>query len=245
MFCIGHSHVRCVEEAAQEQGVALNCLNLWTFGRPVLYDGPSPRLDPDLKARLGAPIFSLIGGSAHEILGLIKHPRAFDIILPEAPDLPLEPGAEILPAAAVRQTMESLMSVHLDLLRLLPGGSAGPVFHLESPPPFPDDDVLTEGLAGLMATPFFERFVPAGETPAPSEPSRYQAGGKGLRYKLWRLNSQIVRETCAQSGVIFVPRPPQSVDAEGYLKRELFAFAGHANKDYGAMLLNQMAALGG
>jgi len=42
-------------------------------------------------------IVSVIGGNGHFRLGLVNNSRRHDFVLPEAPDLPLESGAEIIP----------------------------------------------------------------------------------------------------------------------------------------------------
>jgi hypothetical protein len=247
MFLIGHSHLSCVADAALSRGQTLDFVNLWVFGRfgpPVSYADGAAQLNPHIAARLNGPVFSLLGGSAHDVLGLVQHPRPFDIVLPEAPDLPLAENCDILPSQALRLVMEGFMRETLDLLRLLAKTSPAPVFHIESPPPFADSAKLSEVLSELLEKPASAAFIHPGAQPAPGAAGdRYAVSDRHLRYKLWRLNSQMFREACEASGATFVPHPPQSVDAEGYLKPELFAFAGHANETYGAMVLDQINIL--
>jgi hypothetical protein len=247
MFCIGHSHTACIVEAARTRGEDLDFINLWgfgRFGRPVIYEDGVPQLHPMLVERLHGPVFSTLGGSAHDVLGLVQHPRPFDLILPEAPDLPLVPGSDILPGAALRQVMEGMMRETLDLLTALVKTSTEPVYQIESPPPSADGERLSQLLADVLETPVGGAFLHPGSQVTPDADSgRYKVSDKYLRYKLWRLNSQMFRETCEAAGAVFVPHPPQSVDAEGFLKPELLAFAGHANEIYGAMVLEQINAL--
>ena len=83
MFLLGHSHIVQLEGAATAMGLPYASLNLWGFGRPVVYDDGPLRLNPDLARRLDDFVVSVVGGSAHDIIGLAQHPRPFDFILPE------------------------------------------------------------------------------------------------------------------------------------------------------------------
>ena len=217
MFLIGHSHLTCIVEAAQSRGEPVDALNLWGFrriGPPVSYEGGVPHLHPVIVERLRGPVFSTLGGSAHDVLGMVEHPRLFDLILPEAPDLPLMEGADILPSAAVLRIMEGMMRETLDIVTALVKRSPAPVYQIESPPPYPDGEHLSRVLSVLLDTPVGGAFLHPGSDVRPDAASGgYRVSDKYLRYKLWRLNAQ------------------------------LFAFAGHANEIYGAMVLDQIKAL--
>lgn len=228
MFFIGHSHVVALEGAADAMGLRYRSLNLWGFGRPVLYgDGP-PRLDDQLELMLEghALVVSAAGGSAHDMLGLAQHPQPFDLVLPEEPDLPLTSGARIVSHAAVDAAVRGLMEPEqLDLVRLLARPDRR-VVHIEPPPVIGDDARLS---AQLMDMPF----VPPG-SPGPSPP--------WLRYKLWRVHSAIVREACAAAGVVFAPAPAAAMADGRFLRPELYERPCHANAAYGALVLRDIGA---
>ena len=224
MFIVGHSHIAAIEQAAAGLGVSYRSLNLWGFGRPVVYgDGP-PRLEPKLEAMLGPYVISTVGGSAHDMVGLVQHPDPFDFVLPERPELPLIPGAQVLAYDAVRRTVEAMMEgEQLDLVRLLPGNGRR-VLHLESPPPTGDDPRMAEEM-GMLA------FVPKPNLgPSP----------RWLRYKLWRVHSAIVREACKAAGVTFVPCPLAAFVDGDFMRLELYERPCHANRDYGDLVMRQL-----
>ena len=224
MFLLGHSHIVQLEGAATALALSYRSLNLWGFGRPVLYDQPRPRLNPDLACRLDDFVVSAVGGSAHDIIGLAQHPRPFDLVLPERPDLPLIPGAEIVPAHALTEAIRSRMEdEQLDLVRLLvePGRR---VIHVESPPPSAPDARLAEEM-GMM--------------PYAPEP-HLGPSPVWLRHKLWRLHSAIVREACEAAGVEFLPYPEAAVIDGCYLRPELYQRPCHANAAYGELVFGQL-----
>jgi hypothetical protein len=61
-----------------------------------------------------------------------------------------------------------------------------------------------------------------------------------VRYKVWRLHSEIVAGVCADNDIGYVGHPPQAVDAEGFLRPEFSRDGIHANSQYGALQLRQM-----
>ena len=224
MFLLGHSHVVHLEGAATAMGLPYKSLNLWGFGRPVLYDVGSLRLNPDLAQRLDGFVVSVVGGSAHDIIGLAQHPRPFDFVLPEQPDLPLDPHAEIIAADALLETIRLKMEdEQLDLVRLLaaPGRR---VVHVESPPPSAPDARLTEEM-GMM--------------PYAPEP-HLGPSPVWLRYKLWRLHSAIVRQACEAAGVEFLPHPDAALVDGCYLQPQFYQRPCHANAAYGELVFRQL-----
>lgn len=224
MFLLGHSHVVLLEGAARAMGIPYASLNLWGFGRPVIYEQGPPHLNPDLAWRLDDFVVSAVGGSAHDMIGLAQHPRPFDVVLPERPDLPLAPAADILPAEAVREAIRLKMEdEQLDLVRLLaaPGRR---VVHIESPPPSAPDARLTDEM-GMM--------------PYAPEP-HLGPSPVWLRYKLWRLHSSIWREACEAAGIEFLPHPEAALVDGCYLRPELYQRPCHANAGYGELVFRQL-----
>ena len=75
----------------------------------------------------------------------------------------------------------------------------------------------------------FKGTLRRGVTPAP------------IRAKLYRINSDIFRGSCAELGVDFVPPPAEAVDAAGFLKPQYWTRdPTHANHVYGRLLMKQI-----
>ena len=224
MFLLGHSHVVVLEDAATAMKAPYKSLNLWGFGRPVLYDEKSPRLNPALSVMLDDFVVSTVGGSAHDMVGLAQHPRRFDLVLPERPDLPLDDRAEILPAGAVKSAIRANMEdEQLDLIRLLarPGRR---VVHVESPPPSPPGPRLDAEI---------------GQMPYAAQ-SQLGSSSAWLRFKLWRLHSEIVRSACEEVGIEFLAHPKAALVDHCYLNPKFYERPCHANAGFGALVMQQL-----
>lgn len=223
MFCIGNSHLASVLLAAEEAGVSLHPI---VFKESRYFDGLEHgvesihpgQLVKSLTGRdLHGPVCSFIGGTTHLSKVFRLSPRPYDVFVADAPHLPVQRGAEIVPVNAVRNTLARSMHAHLEAIETLIDLIDGQVFHFEPPPPpavawWESTDQLDEGL------PY-------------------------LRYKLWRLNSEVVRELVERRGGTFVRSPPVASDEDGLLRAEYCANSTHANQAYGALVLEQMRPL--
>lgn len=229
LLCIGHSHVACVARAAASTGTPLTALDFWTLPGAIEQVGGAPRLSGALRQQLqehAGPVFSMIGGAAYGVLGMLVHPRRFDVVLPTQPELPLDPDAEILPAQALRQVLASLMSDYLALMTDLRRACAGVLFHLEPPPPYADATRMQADIPWDMYPGMCHEISPA-----------------PLRYKLWAMHSQILQEWCAANRVVFVRCPAAALDEEGFLHESCYGDGAHANESYGRLVLRQMRQL--
>ncbi len=223
LVVIGHSHTENVTAAAASAGVALDVLNFWHLPEPFETEGDKLRLKPALRARLLAPVFSLIGGAVHQDVGLVVHPRPFDFIWPGNPDLPVTEGAEIIPFDAVQAAMLDRTQHFRDIMSAVRAATDGPVFQMESPPTYENEE-LPHDDAGFFH--FFGK--DAAFSPA------------WLRYKLWRVHSAIIAAHCDAEGITFIPHPPESVTPAGFLREAFHGTPAHANQAYGALVLAQM-----
>jgi len=225
-LCLGHSHSASLQLAAEAAGTPLEVLNFWNLPFGVVTVDGHARLAPELRARLRAPLFSLIGGQVHHDIGLVEHARPFDLILPEHPDWPVQPGAEIIPADAVRAEIRARMTPYLELMDDARAAIDGPMYQLQSPPISTLDAVPTDD-PGFVA--FF------GPDCRMSSP--------WLRRKLFTIHSDLVQAHCAQAGITFLPCPAAAFDADGFLRPGLNGTPGHASPAYGALQLRQILAL--
>lgn len=229
ILCIGHSHVASVAQAAAALGVPFKALNFWDMPGAITPENGVPRLSPQLERQLRehpGSVFSMIGGGAHGVLGVLVHPRRFDFVLPEQPLLPLDPAAEILPALAVRRVLESLMADYLALMLQVRQLCVGPMFHVEPPPPYADAARMHADMPWGMFPGMCHEISPA-----------------HFRYKLWRMHSRIVEDWCLAASVTFMACPAASVDAAGFLLDQYYGDGAHASDRYGELVLTQMRAL--
>src|SRR4029078_4023590 len=62
-----------------------------------------------------------------------------------------------------------------------------------------------------------------------------------VRAKLWRLEMDAIRTVVAKWGIGFVPVPLDSLDADGFLRRDFYGQdVTHANSDYGRLVLRDL-----
>jgi hypothetical protein len=226
LLCIGHSHVACVARAAQAAAYPLRALNFWELPGAIRQDGGEPRFDAAIERQLrehDGPVFSMIGGAAHVVLGLLVHPRRFDFVLPAEPALSLDPAAELIPSLAMQRILESQMSEYLALMSLVRGLCTGRMFHVEPPPPCADAERMQAEVPWEMFPDRCREISPA-----------------SLRYKLWRLHSQILSGWCADAGLDLLPAPSGTMDADGFMREPYYGDGVHANESYGALVLEQM-----
>jgi hypothetical protein len=177
----------------------------------------------DQIARHQPRVASVIGGNVHNVLALMRHPRPFDFLLSEEGPPP-DAGAEIVPGALVRAALEERLRPDFARLRLL-HGVAGPFIHIESPPPVRDEDFIL-----ARAESWFRDRAPEGLAVA----------GPGLRWRMWRLVSRMMREAVEALGGRFMPVPEAVFDAEGFLRIDLAADPTHGNEAYGGALIEKL-----
>lgn len=224
IVCIGHSHVDSVAAAAEADGIPLDAINFW-HTLPFCADG-SVELTPEVCARLIAPVFSFVGGAVHHDVGLFVHARPYDFILPEQQDLPISEGAELLPYDAVYASMQARTRPNFKTMAAIRAATRGSMFHLESPPIY-ENEVAPTSIPAWM--PHLKEYAPISPV--------------WLRYKLWKLHSAIVRAYCQENDIVFIPHPPEAVDARGLLTAEFYGVPAHANREYGALVLRQIQQL--
>jgi hypothetical protein len=233
ILAVGTSHLAAVEGAARRNGAAprvafAQLRDARYRGALVRADDGTPglswRLAEDLAERSRELIVSLIGGNKHNILGLLNHPRPFDFVLPDEPDLPFTPGAECVPFELVAESLAKRAANELDLLRTIRSATKVRMVHMESPPPNPSVEHIRRH-PGV----FKDRIDELGVAPA------------HLRYKLWRVHSSVVRAACAAAGIGFVPAPREAMDAQSMLCEAAWADdPTHGSAWYGALVLKQI-----
>ncbi len=225
IVCIGHSHSEVVKAAAEAAGAAVEVYNFWGVKDALVTEDGVVRLAPWLAARMRAPVFSLVGGAVHHDIGMLEHPRPYDLVLPERPGLPFAEGAEMVPYGAVRANILERLQPYFAIMDAVRDVVRGPVFQLQSPPIYAQDAVPDDD-------PGWNSYHGPGRRMSPA----------WLRWKLWWVQSELIAGHCRKRGIEFVPAPAEALDAEGFLRPGLQGTPGHANAAYGAMLLKQLAS---
>lgn len=192
----------------------------------------APALAEEIAARIARRrplVVSAIGGNAHNMLALIRHPRPFDFRLDDAIDAaapPIDRDVEPIPLALVTAALARGLArdrLRLRLLsELLSGLGAGPLVHLHSPPPVADDRWIAARAEDWFAT---RGLATAGVAPAP------------LRHRMWRLASRLIAETVTALGGQVQPTPAAALDAAGYLRANFAGDATHGNAAYGEAVI--------
>jgi hypothetical protein len=236
ILAVGASHLVALEEASRRRNggaprVAFAQLRAARYrgalersadGTPSL----GWRLAEDVTEPARELIVSLVGGNKHNIFGLLNHPRPFDFILPDEPDLPFTTGAESVPFDLVAESLARRAANDLDLLRTIRKATKAAVIHMESPPPNPSVEHIRRH-PGV----FKDRIDALGVAPA------------HLRYKLWRVHSHVVRAVCSEAGIVFVPAPREAQDTQSMMLEPAWADdPTHGNAWYGALVLEQVLA---
>lgn len=233
VLIIGHSHIGCLMRAHAERGGRIDGLSI-EFA-PIGADYYKPNLDaqgalhPQIARVIAAPRFDLIvscvAGNAHYSLGLINNPRRFDFVLPLAPDMPLQEGAEIIPYGLIRKHLLDMAHETIPVLPALHKAARAPMAHLGSPPPTPPENVKRNP----------GHFAPLVRNLGLSRPERI--------WRFWRLQAQIMQEICAERSIPYLPAPASMVDADGFLARPGWSDdPTHAGPAYGHAVLDQLSA---
>lgn len=243
LLVIGHSHLDAVRAAAERHasayaaaGLALRFIQL---REPRFVDDAS-RDDDDIGQALLAEVarqadgcdasLLMVGGNAHNGLGLFEHPEPFDFVPDDDPDGPLDPSRTLIPApllaAHFRQNEPYARPARqrARLLTLLPPARG----QTDSPPPIAD----TATVQALLP-----------DAHRRSARALHGLSPAHLRLKVWRLHGAVLREDCAKLGLRALPAPAGTQDTQGGLAT---AFHGrdaiHANADYGHRVLEEALA---
>lgn len=174
------------------------------------------------------------GGNQHNQWFLFAPRPLFDFVLASRPDLPLHPGAEIVPEAMLRELFWPSVAILSAMLGELCRQDGSPVFILGTPPPKRDEGTIK----GYLVT----------------EPKLLAlAGEKGyslddvavtpaiVRLKLWCVVQELMAELASANRASFVEVPPETQDELGFLRPEFGApDATHANPLYGRLMLDRL-----
>ncbi|MBY0239729.1 MAG: hypothetical protein K2X55_10495 [Burkholderiaceae bacterium] len=223
ILVVGHSHMNALISApsVDEQ---FHFISFHASRHGVYDERPVSDFQEFNNDDYSAVVF-LLRGNRHVELGLVRHPTApFDFILPHRPDLPVDGSSRLLPAGLVEQMLRRRISDEFEFFsQMRQFFSEKNCYRVESPPPLPN---------------FYVEQYPAGFK------DLIEAHGvapESFRYKLWRMNSRLVRQHCMSIGATFIEAPGCSMDGQGFLLPEYWREdPAHANSLYGDLVLNQI-----
>ena len=234
-IALGHSHIVAFAKAAYEyqasdvsevRQIDARFVYLYDEAYVPVVGGAPAALNPRLCALLNESTWNFVvlvcGGNEHNVLGIVKNKRPFDFVLSSEPDLPLQPGHELVPEALIREVLKSHMSEPLAVLRAVRTATRLPILELEPPPPLPNHRVLAYPSEFVRARLLRKNIAP-----------------ELIRYKLWRLESEIYRRLCEDIGIAYLRSPQRMIGENGMLAEEGWgADATHANSRYGREVLD-------
>lgn len=219
---VGMSHTIAVS-AALEGAVAnrVNVVN--TRLDNELYAQSLKSQTSEMSDFMGAKhVFSMFGGNFHNIFGLIENPQRFDFVYPGIPEIDTEKRT-LVHYDMIRDYFVQNMGQMLRGIALLRSKTGFPIYHICSPPPAFGEERIR------MNPKSFGEHLHLGISPA------------YLRMKFYRLHTDIVKAHCETIGVNFIDVPARAIDKDGFLLPDYCQNdPTHANKAYGALVLQQV-----
>lgn len=193
--------------------------------------GNLPREDAKIIAASLTPsdaVVLTIAGTLHNIFGLLRHERPFDLLDPEEKDGTILNETMLVPANVLWDLFHTKAGNN-QLIKDLREAAYCPVYHLSTPPPKEDNQYIEARVVRYR-----ERQV-----------SEVGINSSCTRLKLWKLEMRVLEQLCIEWGMLLLPPPAGSQTAEGYLKHEFYADdATHANAAYGELVLKQLENIG-
>lgn len=169
-------------------------------------------------------VFCCLGGTEHNLLGLIESPEPFDFLL--HPDDTIKPGRKPVPHGLVKSALLSRMRTALARMSEVRAQYNCPFTCVAPPPPFAEID----DKANLPRA--FIPHLEKGIAPA------------SLRRKLYELQITLMKAHCRSESIAFMPAPRKARDSDGYLLRQCWdSDPTHGNARYGAAVIRQMKGL--
>ena len=167
-------------------------------------------------------LVSMLQGEQAILAGLVKPERPFEFYLPDESEA-YGDSIEVMPFDMIFECCKEQYSVFSPFLAKLQSSISSPVFALSFPPPIDDPDFILANLHYSL--------------------EREQLASASWRYRIWKVHALVLQSIYEESGIPLIPPPPDSFDDNGYLRREFWQDAVHANVQYGHSLLQQLKNL--
>jgi hypothetical protein len=159
-------------------------------------------------------------GMNYAAFSLIKHPIEFDFF----PVVGVDEGAAIIPRRMIDEAL-SKRSTKWRTFHSLARKTRAKVVFICTPPPKAENEFIRQRAARSLAL--------DGESIA----------SPALRLKLWRAEAELVRKLAEEYGAVFLDPPVETMTPDGFLRREYYEDATHANAAYGSLVLDQLQGM--
>lgn len=218
VLLVGNSHVSALEWAFkkhfQDSSFTMDFLRLHEsiFLPNVVEEDGRSQLNVNIRQKIKNEIqpdliVSCVGGNFHNTAGLLNHNVPFDFVLKDSPVEVIKENRMILPYELIRRIFELHIRPNiLDIINLLNEYSKYPIVHIESPPPIAQEEHILKYPGGWK-----------------DKVAQYGVAPPSIRYKLWRLHSNIIEDFCREKGFVFCPISPTTTDEDGFMRAEFMS----------------------
>jgi hypothetical protein len=238
----GHSHIVALATGAY----ALEAEGFRLGDEPIagrfhyLYDDPfepafasvdgATRLNPAIRDILAGDdhefVIACLGGNEHNVLSIARTDPKYDYISGREPEASLDPEAQFVPEALIRETLRGWMSPSITLLSLLKDATRRPLIVAAPPPPLPQ--------ARVRAVPkeFFNSIF-----------DRRRLNDDRIRRKMWLTQLSLISDLCRERELAFIEPPQEVFGDDGLLGPEFWGQdASHGNEEYGRRMIGHIFA---
>lgn len=232
---IGQSHCNAIAEALAGDPRGASEISVHRIGDPDFGANGEPftfGAGIPMVAALspGTPVFLSMLGGYHNVLGLLQSGQRYDFLL-NSDDRAEPPPTARVPHRALATAFEDVFGKTTKILKMKSVSKAR-VYLLSTPPPKQSNEFIMSRLLAQKKTVYRGRsFAEIGvERPE-------------IRLKLWQLEADLLGSWAKRGGMHFVPAPAEAFDENGFLGREFYNDATHANAQYGALVVKQIEAI--
>lgn len=231
---LGHSHLVALQEAcgarAEPDGFTFVQLRNDTVMPNFRIENDHVTLHESIREAVCNPqtdmVVSVAEGNLHSKLFVVDEGN-FDFCCSAAPDLPLTPGAQILPETVLREILERQLSRWFRFLKAIREQSGKPVVHYAPPPPVRDSSFIFNR-AGVFAR---------------QAKGELKIASPEKRLKGYLLYCDIVKRFCEDIAIRYEAPPGEAIDEDGYLVPHAWKDATHGNPWFGEIMLTAIEQL--
>lgn len=227
VLIVGHSHVRCMEAALEQGGPAgdVAVVNIWKIPKFSALNNKELAYAVFKKSAKAAPdaICLCLGGSYHNILGLIENPVPFSVGEDSRGAAPEQsPERHFIPYGLAKAMFRERFS-QMPYAEIFDAFPSAQRYCINPPPPGSDWKKLKRN-PGI-----FRDKLKLG--PAP----------ESLRLQLYHVQTEVFREIAEHHGARFIEPGPRIFDQSGFLAADYYSDdVTHGNATYGNVMLEKI-----
>lgn len=226
---IGNSHTASMTNALRDN--ENQSIDIYWLKNNKPPDRGNIELDDAIKLikALGRDDFLFVSliGTYHNIMGLIKHPIPFDFY--ESSPSADRPRSDycLIPHNVMRSEMDRMLEGS-GTVKALAKAAVCATYIISPPPPKGNHEFIFARTRAYRGTVLDSASI----------------NDAAIRAKMWRLEMDCMADWATSNSMRFLPAPAESLSGEGYLTEEYYgADVTHANDAYGALVLDQIAAI--